>query len=157
MEAVDLKGLPAQELTERIHKLREEIFKLRFKAVTEPVTDAAGLKRRRREIAVMRTVLRAQEIAAAKAAKAAATAAAGAGAGPGAAACGACTCSGARLGREGRLRAREAKAHWQENRAEQTRKRGPAKRLGSKAKAAVRAAKDPGRKKPAGKSTKKKA
>ena len=66
MKAKDFANMPDSELTLRIGELREQIFKLRFKAVTEPVTDPSGLRNRRREIAVIKTVLRQKELGAEK-------------------------------------------------------------------------------------------
>lgn len=117
MQAEDLKGLPVSELEEQVRKLREELFNLRFKAVTEPVTDAAGLRRKRRDVAVVKTVIRQKELAAAGTEKPAKS----------------------KLSREGRRYEREAAARWSENRAEKARATGPAKRPSSKAKAAARA------------------
>lgn len=62
MEIADLRSMPEGELLDRIQKLRKEVFHLRFKAVTEPVTDPAGLRSKRKEIARIRTVLREKEL-----------------------------------------------------------------------------------------------
>lgn len=62
MNASELKEMPAPELLERAARLKKEIHELRFKAVTEPVTDPAGLRKKRREIARINTVLRQKEL-----------------------------------------------------------------------------------------------
>jgi len=62
METSDLKQMPVIELVNRVEQLREEIFRLRCKAVTEPVTDPAGLRRKRKEVARIRTIVREREL-----------------------------------------------------------------------------------------------
>lgn len=62
MNVAELKGMQKDELEAKVTTLREGLFKLRFKATTDPVTDAAGLRRKRKEIAMIRTALRQQEI-----------------------------------------------------------------------------------------------
>ncbi|MFC1705487.1 50S ribosomal protein L29 [Planctomycetota bacterium] len=62
MKATEFAAMPARELEQRVADLREEIFHLRFKGATEPVTDPAGLRNKRKEIAVLKTVLRQKEL-----------------------------------------------------------------------------------------------
>lgn len=57
MNTDELRQMPVAELRDRRAKLREEIFNLRFKAVTEPITDPAGLRKKRRLIAVISTLI----------------------------------------------------------------------------------------------------
>ncbi|MHC4390874.1 MAG: 50S ribosomal protein L29 [Planctomycetota bacterium] len=61
MQTSELKQMPIPELRERVKQLREEVFTLRFKAVTEPVTDPAGLRKKRKEIARILTVITQQQ------------------------------------------------------------------------------------------------
>jgi large subunit ribosomal protein L29 len=63
MEAAELRQEPEQELRERAKKLREEIFNLRFKATTEPVTNPAKVRDMKRDVARIETVLRERELA----------------------------------------------------------------------------------------------
>lgn len=61
MEISDLKQMPVVELAGRVEQLREDIFQLRCKAVTEPITDPAGLRNKRKEVARIRTIIRKNE------------------------------------------------------------------------------------------------
>ncbi|GIW71436.1 MAG: hypothetical protein KatS3mg102_0978 [Planctomycetota bacterium] len=71
MRLEELRAMPEAELREHVRKLREEIWQLRFKAATEPVTDPSAIRRARKEIARVLTVLRARELEALAAAAAA--------------------------------------------------------------------------------------
>jgi len=62
MKAQELAAMPAAELRQRATKLREEIFESRFKTQTEATADVASLRAKRKEIAVIHTVLRQQEL-----------------------------------------------------------------------------------------------
>jgi len=58
MKARDLRTKDTQELGFDLERLRKELFELRFKASTESVTNPAGIRQLRRDVARVRTVLR---------------------------------------------------------------------------------------------------
>ncbi|RME72670.1 MAG: 50S ribosomal protein L29 [Planctomycetota bacterium] len=63
MKLDELRAMPREELEARVAKLRAEIFQLRFKAATEPITDPGAIRRARKEIARIYTILRERELA----------------------------------------------------------------------------------------------
>ena len=63
MTLEELRAMTREELEARIAKLRKEIFGLRFKAATEPVTDPHAIRKARKEIARIYTILRERELA----------------------------------------------------------------------------------------------
>ncbi len=62
MDADELRQEPDAELREKAKKLREEIFNLRFKATTEPVTNPAKVREMRKDIARIETILRERQL-----------------------------------------------------------------------------------------------
>jgi large subunit ribosomal protein L29 len=62
MKVAELRTMPESELVAQVKKLREEIFHLRFKAATEPVTDPGAIRRARKEIARIHTILRERKL-----------------------------------------------------------------------------------------------
>ena len=65
MKLDDIRGLSAQELNARVAELREEQFRLRFRAATETLEQPLRLREVRRDIARVLTVIREKELAAA--------------------------------------------------------------------------------------------
>jgi large subunit ribosomal protein L29 len=66
MNASDLKGKSKQELLEELVNLRREQFNLRMQQATGQMARPDQYRKVRKNIARVKTVLRAQEIAAAK-------------------------------------------------------------------------------------------
>lgn len=66
MTATELRELPDDELRQRYAEAKEELFNLRFQAVTGQLDDPRRLSRVRRDIARVLTVMREREIAAAR-------------------------------------------------------------------------------------------
>ena len=62
MKAVDLRPLTYKELREKLDEATEELFNLRFQAVTNQLDNSARLGQVRREIARIKTMMRRQEI-----------------------------------------------------------------------------------------------
>jgi large subunit ribosomal protein L29 len=68
----EIKGKPTADLNTLLETTREELFKMRFAATTEPIDHPHQIGEKRRKIARVKTVLRQRELEAkAKAAKAA--------------------------------------------------------------------------------------
>ena len=65
MKLDEIRALGAQELEARAAELREEQFRLRFRAATETLESPLRLREVRRDIARVLTVLREKELAAA--------------------------------------------------------------------------------------------
>jgi len=74
-QAADLREADESELETRLAEAKQELFNLRFQMVTGQQDNSAMVRRTRREIARILTVLREKEIAAAEAAEALETAA----------------------------------------------------------------------------------
>jgi large subunit ribosomal protein L29 len=62
----DWKELPDDELRKELDNLVRGLFNLRFRKVTDVVENPAAFKQHRREIARIKTILRARELKAAK-------------------------------------------------------------------------------------------
>lgn len=76
-EIDEIKGKPTADLTALLETTREELFKMRFAATTEPIDHPHKIEGARRKIARIQTVIRQRELEAkakAAAAPAAATA-----------------------------------------------------------------------------------
>ena len=58
MNIKELRELPPEELTSEIEKTREKAWKMRFQAKGEPLENPGSLRKLKREIARMFTVLR---------------------------------------------------------------------------------------------------
>ncbi len=65
-KARDVRGTPAEELKARIAQHEETLVKLRFQRAIGELTNTAQFRTVRRDIAVLKTVLRDQELASKK-------------------------------------------------------------------------------------------
>ena len=64
MKAEEIRQLSTEEIRARLDDAREELMKLRFQHVTGELVDTSRLRKTRRLIARLLTVLRARELAA---------------------------------------------------------------------------------------------
>lgn len=64
MKAVELRDLDSEELAVRLSELKEEIFNLRFQKATGQLDDHRQIRRIKRDVARIRTVLRERELTA---------------------------------------------------------------------------------------------
>jgi large subunit ribosomal protein L29 len=62
MLAKDLRQEPKQALLERAEKLREELFKVRFRSTTEPIDKPNLIREKRKDLARIATLLREEEL-----------------------------------------------------------------------------------------------
>ncbi len=67
MRAEEIREMTAADIRTRIAELEEERFRLTFRSATEPLEDPLRLRWLRKDIARLKTVLREQTLAAAKA------------------------------------------------------------------------------------------
>lgn len=67
MRADEIREMSAADIRARIAELEEERFRLTFRSATEPLEDPLRLRTLRKDIARLKTVLREQTLAAAKA------------------------------------------------------------------------------------------
>ena len=58
MKAEEIRALPDTEIEERIAQAREELFRLRFRSATQQIEDPSLIRKLRRDIARMKTILR---------------------------------------------------------------------------------------------------
>ena len=65
MKADEIRALGADEIRTRLEEAREGYFKLRFQSSTGQLKDTARLRRARREVARLATLLKEREVAAA--------------------------------------------------------------------------------------------
>lgn len=65
MKPSEIRALPVDVIASRLDEAREAYFKLRFQAASGQLTDSAALRRARKEIARLATILREKERAAA--------------------------------------------------------------------------------------------
>ena len=63
MKASELRDMSRERLLTDLENAYQELFNLRFRLATRQLTDTNALKRARRDIARIRTVLRKQELA----------------------------------------------------------------------------------------------
>lgn len=63
MNAVDLRDMETEELTEALSEAKEELFNLRFQLATNQLDNTARFKIVKKDIARLRTVLRERETA----------------------------------------------------------------------------------------------
>jgi large subunit ribosomal protein L29 len=63
----ELREKSSEQLEFMIREAQEELFRLRFQSATEKLDTPSKLKKLRREIARVKTILRQRELAAAKA------------------------------------------------------------------------------------------
>lgn len=64
MNALELRDLDSEELAVRLSELKEEIFNLRFQKATGQLDDHRQIRRVKRDVARIRTILRERELAA---------------------------------------------------------------------------------------------
>ncbi len=64
MKPSEIRALSLAEIANRLDDAREAYFKLRFQAASGQLTDTAALRRARREIARLATILKEKERAA---------------------------------------------------------------------------------------------
>ena len=64
-ETTDLRALPSDELQEELDESLRALFNLRFQAATRQLADVSQVRRARRRVARVRTLLREREILAA--------------------------------------------------------------------------------------------
>lgn len=64
MKALELRKLTYGELTDELGNAKEELFNLRFQLATNQLDNTARIRRVKRDIARIQTVMREQEIAA---------------------------------------------------------------------------------------------
>ena len=67
MKPADLRDLPYEELQTKLAEAKQELFNLRFQLATNQLANTARLKAVKKEIARLRTEMRAREIEAQKA------------------------------------------------------------------------------------------
>ncbi|NQT21011.1 MAG: 50S ribosomal protein L29 [Planctomycetes bacterium] len=65
MRAREMQGLSTEELKRELETRIRELFNLRFRAQTEKLDDSSSIKKIRKDIARMKTVLRMRELEAA--------------------------------------------------------------------------------------------
>lgn len=63
MKTVELRDLDSEELAVRLSELKEEIFNLRFQKATGQLDDHRQIRRVKRDVARIRTILRERELA----------------------------------------------------------------------------------------------
>ena len=63
MKANDLRQMSVEELRNKLGELTEERFRLRFRSATESVDNPMRFRSLRRDIARLKTLLRARELA----------------------------------------------------------------------------------------------
>ncbi len=64
-ETADLRELPSEELERELDESLRSLFNLRFQAATRQLADVSQVRRARRRVARVRTLLREREILAA--------------------------------------------------------------------------------------------
>ena len=62
MDVHDMRAMSREELRERVRELREELFNLRFRSVSEQLDNPLRLRLARRELAAVLTLLREDEL-----------------------------------------------------------------------------------------------
>lgn len=63
VKAEEIRDLSGDEISEKIDAAREELFRLRFRSATQQLEDPALIRKLRRDIARMKTILRQREMA----------------------------------------------------------------------------------------------
>lgn len=63
MKASDIRELRDTELSDKLEELQKQLFELRSQAVTEKLENNMAIKNIKRDIARVKTVLRAKELA----------------------------------------------------------------------------------------------
>lgn len=64
MKTIEVRDLDSEELAVRLSELKEEIFNLRFQKATGQLDDHRQIRRVKRDVARIRTILRERELAA---------------------------------------------------------------------------------------------
>ena len=64
MRADEIREMSVADIQGRVVELEEERFRLRFRSATEPLEDPLQLRKIRKDIARLKTVLRERELAA---------------------------------------------------------------------------------------------
>ncbi len=64
MKAIDVKNMPVDELTAKLTDLKEELFNLRFQLAANQLENTARIKAVKKDIARVKTALRAAELSA---------------------------------------------------------------------------------------------
>lgn len=62
MKASEIRALTTAELRTRLDQAYQELFNLRFQVATNQLKDTSGLRRVRRDIARLKTILREREL-----------------------------------------------------------------------------------------------
>jgi large subunit ribosomal protein L29 len=68
-KAREMRGLGDAELRERLEELQNELFRIRFRAATDPDVNPGRMRTLRRDIARVKTILRERELARAREAR----------------------------------------------------------------------------------------
>lgn len=63
MKASDIKGMSVDEMNEQLSSLKEELFNLRFQLAVNQLDNTARIKAVKKDIARIKTSLRAAELA----------------------------------------------------------------------------------------------
>ncbi|MBN1763822.1 MAG: 50S ribosomal protein L29 [Sedimentisphaerales bacterium] len=66
MKATDIREMNPDELEEELESLERRLFEIRTQAVTEKLEDPSRLKKAKRDIARIKTVIRERQLAHAK-------------------------------------------------------------------------------------------
>lgn len=66
MKLDDIRGLATEDLEKTAEDAREELFKLRYVALSESVENTRSIREIRKRVARVKTVLRERQLAAAK-------------------------------------------------------------------------------------------
>jgi large subunit ribosomal protein L29 len=69
VKAEEIRDLSGEEIADKIDAAREELFRLRFRSATQQLEDPALIRKLRRDIARMKTILRQREMASSSGAK----------------------------------------------------------------------------------------
>ena len=62
MAVDDLRGMPDQELVDELYDTRRELMNLRFRAATMQLSDVNQIKRTKKRVAQILTVMRQREL-----------------------------------------------------------------------------------------------
>jgi len=65
MRAREMRGLSTEELSRELETRTRDLFNLRFRAQTEKLDDPGSIRKAKKDIARMKTVLRARQLEAA--------------------------------------------------------------------------------------------
>jgi len=65
MRANEMRGLSVEELKRELERRTRDLFNLRFRAQTEKLDDPSSIRKAKKDIARMKTVLRERELEAA--------------------------------------------------------------------------------------------